>query len=96
MGYFDIDGVRYWDIRDKEKHFTPAEIHPEGIQGVIPSDSTLRDDYIGMLTKTMEEAQIEKERLENEQRYDRKLREAVEKRRTSGGPKFAKKEESKS
>ena len=25
MGYFDIDGVRYWDIRDKPAHFTPVD-----------------------------------------------------------------------
>ena len=56
MGYFDIDGVRYWDIRDKDAHFTPSEVHPENLPGRIPSDSTNRDDLIAMLTKTMEEA----------------------------------------
>jgi hypothetical protein len=36
----------------------------------------------------VEEAQEEKERLEELQRGDRKLREAVEKRRKEGGPKY--------
>ena len=40
-----------------------------------------------MLTKTMEEAQTQKEYLENLQRHDRKLRAEVKKRRDAGGPK---------
>jgi len=35
----------------------------------------------------MADAQTEKERLENIQRNDRKLRDAAEKRRETGGPK---------
>ena len=54
MGYFDIDGVRYWDIRDKDKIVTPAEMTPENLPGVIPSDATLRTDSIAMLNSTME------------------------------------------
>ena len=50
MGYFDIDDVRYWDIRDKDSFFTPSEIHPENLPGVLPSDSTFRRDYKAMLT----------------------------------------------
>ena len=64
MGYFDIDGVRYWDIRDKDKFVTPADMRPENLPGIIPSDATLRTDSIAMLNSTMEEAQIEKENLE--------------------------------
>ena len=40
-----------------------------------------------MLTSTMEEAQTQKEYLENLQRHDRKLRAAAKKRRETGGPK---------
>ena len=36
----------------------------------------------------MEEAQAEKERLENLQRHDRKLREQAAERRSKGGPKY--------
>ena len=36
----------------------------------------------------MEEAQENKDLLENRQRADRKLREAATKRRTAGGPKI--------
>ena len=75
MGYFDIDGVRYWDIRDKDMFFTPTEMNPTNLPVIIPSDATLRTDSIAMLTGTMEQAQIEKENLEKLQRHDRKLRE---------------------
>ena len=64
MGYFDIDGVRYWDIRDKEQFVTPSEMTPKNLPGIIPSDATLRTDSIAMLNSTMEQAQIEKENLE--------------------------------
>jgi len=37
----------------------------------------------------VEVAQIEKENIENMQRNDKKLREACEARRKSGGPKFS-------
>ena len=36
----------------------------------------------------MEEAQVEKENMENAQRHDRKLREEVAKRRSKGGAKL--------
>ena len=50
MGYFDIDGVRYWDIRDKEAHFTPVDMSPDNIPDLLPSDSTKRTDSVAMLT----------------------------------------------
>jgi len=40
------------------------------------------------MTKTTEEAQEEKERLEELQRSDRKLREKAAERRKNGGPKY--------
>ena len=88
MGYFDIDGVRYWDIRDKDMFFTPAEMRPTNLPGVIPSDSTLRNDSIAMLNRPIEEAQVAKEDMEKLQRHDRKLREEAAKRRANKGPKF--------
>ena len=88
MGYLEFDKVRYWDRRDQKNiHFQPRveDAHPRP----LPSDSTLRTDGIYLKEKTIEEAQDEKERLENLQRHDRKLREECDKRRANGGPKFA-------
>ena len=42
MGYFDIDGKRYWDIRDLERfHY---KLQPLGSIQSLPSDSTKRQD----------------------------------------------------
>jgi hypothetical protein len=41
MGFFDIDGKRYWDIRDNSKLFLPPK--PIGLLA-IPSDSLYRQD----------------------------------------------------
>jgi len=97
MGYLDFDGVRYWDYREKHKIYFPCDYEaPEN--ETLPSQSTKRTDGIFLDTKTIEEAQEEKERLENLQRHDRKLRETAEKRRKEGGDKIVyvyKKEEDK-
>ena len=87
MGFCDIDGVRYWDYRDKKRtHFAlDYELPPEQS---LPSQSTKRTDGIYLQTKTIEEAQEEKERLEELQRSDRKNREKAAKRRADGGPKY--------
>ena len=83
MGYLDFDDVRYWDAREKDQVFVPiAGEEPD----CLPSSSSLRTDGRFFISKSMEEAQVEKERLENLQRHDRSLREAVEKRRANGGP----------
>ena len=85
MGYFDFDGVRYWDIREKDK--TWFRVVNDEIKS-LPSDATKRTDGIALKTLTIEEAQQEKERLEKIQRNDRLLREKCEQRRLNGGPKF--------
>ena len=51
------------------------------------SDSLKRTDALTLKNDTVEAAQVVKESLEELQRADRKLREAVQKRRESGGPK---------
>ena len=56
----------------------------------IESDSTKRLDSTTLRYKTAEEAQIQKEKLEELQRHDRKLREEAEARREKTGKKFAK------
>ena len=60
MGYIDFDGQRYWDYRDESRvHFPVIEC-----KDTLPSQSTKRTDGIFLRTKTVEEAQAEKERLE--------------------------------
>ena len=89
MGYIDFDGVRYWDLRDEiqfPKHFKPQWLE----KNPLPSDSTKRGDRMQLCLNDYDEAQKEKELLEEMQRHDRKLREACEKRRKEGGPKYGK------
>ena len=88
MGYIDFDGVRYWDLRDEDqfpKHFKPNWLNPKS----LPSDSTQRSDRNELVDGDYDAAQVEKEKLEEIQRHDRKLREICDKRRAEGGPKFA-------
>ena len=90
VGYLDFDEVRYWDVREKETVFHPIageEPNP------LPSHAGYRSDGRFFISKTVEEAQAEKERLENLQRHDRKLREQAAERRSKGGPKFKPREE---
>lgn len=61
-GFLDFDGVRYWDIRKAEDTFFPLageESNP------LLSSASKRTDGRFLLSKTVEEAQEEKERLEN-------------------------------
>ena len=62
MGYLNFDGVRYWDHREKESfHFKPEFVDPNS----LPSDSYRRTDRLYLAERPVEEAQEEKERLEN-------------------------------
>ena len=61
MGYFEFDGVRYWDRRDKDTHFHfPTDTE----QDKLPSDSTNREDSVALTMRTVAEAQEEKEAME--------------------------------
>jgi len=92
MGYIDIDGVRYWDYREKRRIHFPVDYEaPE--EETLPSQCTKRTDGLYLRTKTIEEAQDEKERLEELQRSDRKLREKAAARRAAGGAKYKEAEE---
>lgn len=84
MGWLSFDDVRYWDYRESDKVNYPVE----GAPYHLPSDSRNRTDGIFLVTRPVEEAQTEKERLENIQRKDKAMREASAARRESGGPKF--------
>ena len=88
MGYLNFDGVRYWDIRDKDKFHFPLR-QEDAPSDSLPSDSIKRTDRLFLEERPVDEAQTEKERLENLQRHDRKLREECDKRRANGGTKFA-------
>lgn len=89
MGYLNFDGVRYWDRRDKEKIHFPPRLKEDVDPIALPSDASKRTDRLFLEERPVEEAQVEKERLENLQRHDRKLREECDKRRANGGLKFA-------
>ena len=64
--------MRYWDAREKDQIFMPiAGEEPNS----LPSSSSKRTDGRYFISRSIEEAQVEKERLEDLQRHDRKLRE---------------------
>ena len=86
MGYIDFDGVRYWDGR-RMQNFEVEQITPK--QGIVlASDARKRIDTVALVGGDVEKAQENKDTLENNQRADRKLREAAAKRRLEGGPKI--------
>ena len=71
VGFIDFAGVRYWDIRSTQKMSmcTPAQ--------TLKSDSRLRPDRKALEAKNLKLAQDEKVRIEEQQRHERRLREAV-------------------
>ncbi len=85
MGYMDFGSHRYFDVREVHNYYFP--ITPMG-KYALESDSSKRLDSVTLRYKTGEEAQIQKEKLEELQRHDRKLREDAEVRREKGGPKY--------
>ena len=61
-GYLDFDSIRYWDVREKDQIFFPvAGEDPNS----LPSQASKRTDGRFFISKPLEEAQVEKERLEN-------------------------------
>jgi len=62
MGFFDIDGKRYWDIRQMEK----SNIAPRPVKrNALPSDSFYRRDARELEAGNCEVAQTEKEKIED-------------------------------
>ena len=85
MGYIDFDGIRYWDVREQVNYIIKgADLKKEALQ----SDSRNRIDTIAYKAGDMVQAQENKNTIETNQRKDRKLREAAEKRRHEGGKKI--------
>jgi len=69
LSYLEFDGVRYWDIREN------INLSAFDIAKQPASSSLFRPDRLFLEVGSIEEGQREKERLENIQRNDRKLRE---------------------
>ena len=61
MGYLDIDNMRYWDTRNENVFFDLAGEDPNA----LPSQASKRTDGRTFISRPIEEAQEEKERLEN-------------------------------
>ena len=62
LGFLEFDGVRYWDAREKDSIYMPiAGEDPSA----LPSQASKRTDGRFFISKTIDEAQTEKERLEN-------------------------------
>lgn len=86
MGYIEFDGVRYWDQRETQLQEVQG-LDPDK-EFVLPSDSRHREDSVQLRQDNVEEAQTNKNFLEQRQRKDTALRKAAEKRRAEGGPKI--------
>jgi len=70
LGQVIFDDKIYWSIFDKEQNWTQ-----NGINYILPSDSTKREDLIALSKGDLEESQKYKEKLEQLQRDDQKKRE---------------------
>ncbi len=81
----DFSGIRYWDVRDQIVYMPT----PRPLSECITSDSRNRIDSVALLSGDVEQAQRNKEQMEQLQRHDRTIRENAEKRRLKGGPKYA-------
>lgn len=93
MGYLDIDGERWFDLRELENDMPELMPLPYDSQDplCLESDCRKRADFIEVSKGKecdMEKAQTEKVALEVLQRRDRALRAAAKKRREAGGPKI--------
>ena len=71
LGQVIFDDKIYWSIFDPEQTWTQ-----KGINYILPSDSTKREDLISLIKGDIDEAQVNKEKLEQIQRDDQKKREA--------------------
>jgi len=67
-GFIEFNGIRYWDIRE---NFDVSLIEP---QKQLPSSALYREDRMFIEKNNVEEGQKAKERLEELQRHDKKLR----------------------
>jgi len=77
LGYIDFDDVRYWSYDSVTPHRIYFKEGPEALE----SDHHNRTDLTNLKQGNLPVAQVEKERLEEDQRRDRKLREDAEKKK---------------
>ena len=75
MGYADFDGERLFDLREQE--LMKQDELPLTSKACLPSDCRNRPDLSELLLGNQDQAQTNKETLENIQRRDRKLRAAA-------------------
>jgi hypothetical protein len=75
LSYIEFDGVRYWDIRRN------IDIDYYPVKDQIKGSSIYREDCQLLYERKMQEAQKAKEKIEELQRYDKKLRDNWEKER---------------
>jgi hypothetical protein len=68
LSFIDFDNVRYWDIRES------TLVNMLNINNQLKSSSIYRDDRNYLKDGNLREAQIAKEKLEEAQRNDAKLR----------------------
>ncbi len=73
LSYIEFNNIRYWDIREN------IPVKKLQFESKLKSDSIKRDDRYLLELGRIEEAQIAKEKLEELQRADRKLREKFSK-----------------
>ena len=82
-----IDGIWHSNLNFDKKNFWKIEDYLayqlEGLENPIPSDSIYREDLIVWKSKSLEKAQEAKEKLENIQRKDRKLRNEFKKNKNN-------------
>ena len=74
LSHLDFNEVRYWDIREN----FPIQLIE--LDNGLPSSSIYRQDRVSLEENKLKEAQENKEKLENLQRNDRKLREKYNKK----------------
>lgn len=71
LAYLDWDDCRYWTLLEEKPDGWTPDPHP------LPSDCSFREDLRKLATGNMEEAQLSKDQMENDQRRDAKLRTAA-------------------
>ena len=74
VGQAFFDGKQYWSVFDDNEKWTQ-----DNINFILESDSTKREDLIALAKGDYDEAQKNKEKLEQIQRDDAKKRESNEK-----------------
>ncbi|KAG7670021.1 putative Oxysterol-binding protein 9 [Nannochloris sp. 'desiccata'] len=68
LAFLDWDGERFWTLNEEEGSAWIPDPHP------LPSDTRFREDLALLLVEDVPAAQLAKEKLENRQRRDAKLR----------------------